>query len=106
MVNTGWVGASALSGQKRISLPLTRKIIHGILDGSIEDAPMGKDPFFGFDVPTDFNEMDSSFLVPMEAWNDKDEYNRSAKSLVKKFRNNFSQYDKYDSSIRTGGPII
>ena len=39
---------------------------------------------FGFDVPTNFNEMDSSFLVPLEAWSDKVEYNSSAKALVEK----------------------
>ena len=36
LVNTGWVGASAESGAKRISLPITRKIIYSILDGTRE----------------------------------------------------------------------
>ena len=37
LVNTGWVGASAQSGAKRISLPVTRSIIYAILDGSIDN---------------------------------------------------------------------
>ena len=32
LVNTGWVGQSAKSGAKRISLPMTRKIIYAILE--------------------------------------------------------------------------
>ena len=38
LVNTGWVGASAQSGAKRISLPVTRSIIYAILDGSIDNS--------------------------------------------------------------------
>ena len=51
LVNTGWVGANANSGARRISLPLTRKIIHAILNGSIEEVNFKSDPYFGFSVP-------------------------------------------------------
>jgi Phosphoenolpyruvate carboxykinase (ATP) len=51
LVNTGWIGASAQSGAKRISLPLTRKIIHKILDGSIESVSFDEDVYFGFLIP-------------------------------------------------------
>jgi phosphoenolpyruvate carboxykinase (ATP) len=51
LVNTGWVGASASSGADRISLPQNKKIIHGILDGTIEKMNMKKDPYFGFEEP-------------------------------------------------------
>ena len=79
LVNTGWVGASASSGADRISLPLTRKIIHGILDGSVENMNMEKDPYFGFEVPIKFNEMDSSFLIPSQAWLQEEDYHYYAK---------------------------
>ena len=106
LVNTGWVGASASSGADRISLPLTRKIIHGILDGSIESVGMEKDPYFGFEVPNKFNEMDSSFLIPSKAWSREEDYNISAKHLVKLFHENFNLYDNGDKRIKSGGPIV
>ena len=106
MVNTGWVGASASSGAVRISLPLTRKIIHGILDGTIENMDMKKDPYFGFEVPIRFNEMNSSFLIPSQAWLKEEDYHFSAKYLVKKFRENFNLYDSGNNQIKSGGPII
>jgi phosphoenolpyruvate carboxykinase (ATP) len=106
LVNTGWVGASASSGAKRISLPLTRKIIHGILDSSIENMTMDKDPYFGFAVPNDFNDMDSSFLIPAKAWSQEEDYHSSARILVKKFHENFILYDNGDDRINSGGPIV
>ncbi len=51
MVNTGWVGNTAQSGEKRFSLPKTRLIINSILDGSIEKSDFHKDPYFKFDIP-------------------------------------------------------
>ena len=100
------MGASASSGADRISLPLTRKIIHGILDGSIESVGMEKDPYFGFEVPNKFNEMDSSFLIPSKAWSREEDYHFSAKHLVKKFHENFNLYDSGDKRIKSGGPIV
>ncbi|HJM46841.1 MAG: phosphoenolpyruvate carboxykinase (ATP) [Candidatus Marinimicrobia bacterium] len=105
LVNTGWVGASASSGADRISLPLTRKIIHGILDGTIEKMNMKKDPYFGFEVPIKFSAMDSSFLIPSEAWSQEEDYHYSAKYLVKKFHKNFKLYDSGNDQIKSGGPI-
>ena len=106
LVNTGWIGASADSGADRISLPLTRKIIHGILDGSIDSVETKKDPYFGFNVPVKFDELNPSFLIPEHAWSDNDCYHNSAKLLVDKFHNNFNKYDDGNIKIKSGGPII
>jgi phosphoenolpyruvate carboxykinase (ATP) len=105
LVNTGWIGASASSGADRISLPLTRKIVHGILDGSIENLEMIRDPYFKFRVPTEFSGTDDSFLIPSKAWEIEEDYHQSAKELVKKFHDNFKLYDNGDNQIRSGGPI-
>ena len=47
LVNTGWNGSG-----KRISIKDTRGIIDAILDGSINEAPTKKIPYFDFEVPT------------------------------------------------------
>ena len=105
LVNTGWVGASAQSGAKRISLPLTRKIIHKILDGSIENSEFGNDIFFGFKIPNELDDIDTNILNPLSAWVDKELYNTSAKQLVLKFKDNYKKYDIGDNNILNGGPL-
>ena len=105
LVNTGWVGASAQSGAERISLPLTRKIIHKILDGSIESENFEKDIYFGFDIPKNLGDINSDILNPQTAWSDIDSYNISAKKLVTKFKENYKEYDLGDNDIKTGGPL-
>ena len=106
LVNTGWVGASAQSGAKRISLPVTRQIIHATLDGSIDSSTFEADPYFGIMVPQCLGDIDPGMLVPAKAWKDQNEYNNIAKKLVKKFQKNFEQYDLGDAEILSAGPKI
>ena len=106
LVNTGWVGASAQSGAKRISLPVTRQIIHATLDGSIDSSAFEADPYFGIMVPQRLGDIDPDILVPAKAWKDQTEYNNIAKKLVKKFQKNFEQYDLGDAEILSAGPKI
>ena len=106
LVNTGWVGASAQSGAKRISLPLTRKMIHAILDGTIEESEFELDPYFGVKVPKNLNEIGEDLLIPVNAWKDKNEYDKIAKTLVGKFNENFSKYNIDDVDIINAGPRI
>ena len=106
LVNTGWVGASAQSGAKRISLPVTRQIIHATLDGSIDSSTFESDPYFGIMVPQRLGDIDPGMLVPAKAWKDQNEYNNIAKKLVKKFQKNFEQYDLGDAEILGAGPKI
>ena len=106
LVNTGWVGASAQSGAKRISLPLTRKMIHAILDGTIEESEFQLDPYFGVKVPKSLDEIGVDLLIPANAWKDKNEYDKIAKTLVGKFNDNFSKYNIDDIDIINAGPRI
>ena len=106
LVNTGWVGASAQSGAKRISLPVTRAIIHAILDGSINDSEFEVDPYFGILVPKTLGDIDASLLIPKNIWADEEEYRSTAMDLVKKFQDNFTQYDLGDEYVRDAGPSI
>ena len=102
LVNTGWVGANANSGAERISLPLTRKIIHTILDGTIEDVTTVEDPYFGFQVPETLSDIDPNILIPERAWTSNLDYKKSAINLVKKFRNNFTKYDTGEDLVKQG----
>ena len=104
LVNTGWIGASAESGAKRISLPITRKIIYSILDGTINKSDFVLDPYFGVEVPTKLHDIDSDILISSKAWSSKEDYIKIAESLVEKFQNNFREYNIADENIRNAGP--
>ena len=106
LVNTGWIGASAESGAKRISLPITRKIIYSILDGTINESDFEIDPYFGVQVPTKIHDIDSDILIPSKAWSSKEDYIKIAESLVEKFQNNFKEYNIEDEKIRNAGPKL
>ena len=78
-------------------------MIHCILDGTIEDAKFELDPYFGVKVPKNLNEISEDLLIPVNAWKDKNEYDKIAKTLVKKFNENFSKYNIDDVDIINAG---
>ena len=102
LVNTGWVGANANSGAERISLPLTRKIIHTILDGAIENVTTVEDPYFGFQVPETLSDIDPNILIPERAWTSNHDYKKAATNLIKKFHDNFTKYDTGEDLVKQG----
>ena len=87
LVNTGWNGTG-----KRISIKDTRKIIDAILDGSIDDAPTKKIPYFNLEVPTELHDVDSGILDPRDTYADPGEWEKKAKDLSARFISNFKQF--------------
>ena len=106
LVNTGWIGAGAQSGAKRISLQVTRKIIYAILDGTIKNANFETDPYFGVDVPTSLDDLGPEILLSAKAWSDLEEYKSVAEQLVKKFQENFKEFNIDDDKIVKAGPKL
>jgi len=45
LINTGWSGGPYGTG-KRIKLPYTRAMVSAVLNGTLEEIPRAKDPFF------------------------------------------------------------
>lgn len=106
MVNTGWVGNNAQSGEKRFSLPKTRLIIDSILNGTIENSNFDKDPYFNFKTPKRLNGIESHLLNSQTAWNNSKKYDIAATELVLKFQENYKKYDLGDEMVILGGPNI
>tara|TARA_B100001769_G_C22097490_1_gene592224 strand:+ start:301 stop:1920 length:1620 start_codon:yes stop_codon:yes gene_type:complete len=104
LVNTGWVGNSAKSGESRFSLPLTRQILNSILNSHIDECKFDHDDYFGFQIPKTLGDIDPNLLNPLKAWKDIKEYHRSARELIKKFQDNYMMYDLGDKNILNAGP--
>ena len=104
LVNTGWVGCSANSGEPRFSLPLTRKILNSILNDHIDDCKFENDNYFGFQIPLAVDDIDPNLLNPLKAWSDVEEYHIAAKELIQKFIDNYEIYDLGDQKILDAGP--
>ena len=106
LVNTGWIGGSPSSGADRISIKDTRSIITSILDGSIEKSDFCKEDFFGLNIPTTLNNVNSEILSPINMWSDKEAYTITANKLAKMFEENFNQYGSKVEYLKKFGPAI
>ena len=104
LVNTGWIGGSASSGAKRISIKDTRAMITAILDGSIEKCEFKKEPIFNLSCPISLNAVDAEILDPRSAWKNVSEYDMYSAKLVELFVNNFKTYGDKVSYLESAGP--
>ena len=105
LVNTGWIGGSAASGAKRISIQNTRTMITSILDGSIEQSKFKTEPVFGLSCPLSLIGVDTEVLNPRSSWDNADDYDKQATTLGELFTNNFKTYGKAVSYLEHAGPI-
>lgn len=74
LVNTGWAGGAYGVGE-RMSLKLTRSIIHKINNGELAQEKTIKHPILGFEVP-------ESVEMPEKSWKDQAAYKQAAEKLL------------------------
>lgn len=104
LVNTGWTGGAYGEG-RRIDLASTRRIIDAIHSGALDRAAVERDPVFGLDAITEVPGVSAKLLVPARAWEDPRHWERAARSLAAKFRENFAQYaDQAGVDVVAAGP--
>ena len=102
LVNTGWTGGQYGEGS-RMPIGATRALLRAAISGELDDATYRTDELFGFEVPTDVPDVDSSLLDPRSTWADADAYDAKARELADMFKSNFSKF-KADDNIVAGGP--
>jgi len=107
LVNTGWSGGKAtMEGIKRMPIKATRALLNAALDGSLNGAEFREDPNFGFEVPVAVPGVDAKLLDPRGAWVDAAEYDKTAQDLVRKFIENFSEFEAHvDEGVRKAAPV-
>ena len=104
LVNTGWCGHSAANGP-RMKLKYTRAMVTAALNGELDNVEYELDPIFNVNIPKSCPNVPSEILDPRNVWENKDAYLESAKTLAKKFRENFAKkYPDMPANIVNAGP--
>jgi phosphoenolpyruvate carboxykinase (ATP) len=91
LLNTGWTGGPHGVG-KRMSLPLTRAMLHAALEGLLNDVPYTTDPIFGVQVPLKCPGVPDAVLQPRLSWSDSAAYDAAARKLADMFRAEWLKY--------------
>ena len=103
LVNTGWNGTG-----KRISIKDTRGIIDAILNGSINNFPTKKIPYFDFEVPTELPGVATNILDPRDTYQNASEWDKKAQNLASLFIKNFNKYETNEAgkALVKAGPKV
>ncbi|MDQ3067473.1 MAG: phosphoenolpyruvate carboxykinase (ATP) [Actinomycetota bacterium] len=104
LVNTGWTGGMYGEGE-RMPIAATRALLRAAISGELDGVEYRTDELFGFEVPVEVPDVDSSLLDPRSTWSDADAYDAKANELAAMFRDNFTKFDA-DDNIVAGGPRV
>ncbi len=106
LVNTGWTGGAYGTGS-RMPIKATRGLLNAAMGGSLADADMRTDPFFGFQVPVSVPGVDDTLLDPRGTWTDKAAYDEQAAKLVQMFQENFEKFEAHvDPEVKAAAPAL
>lgn len=105
LVNTGWSGGGYGVGQ-RMKLEYTRAMVQAALEGELDSVETTVDPIFGLHIPTQCPGVPDHVLQPKKTWADPDEYDRKAKELAEKFKENFKKFENVSEEIKNAGPLV
>lgn len=90
LINTGWSGGSYGTGS-RIKLKYTRAMVDAALKGQFENADFIKNDLFHLNIPTECENVPNEILNPVNTWEDKEKYQKTAEKLAKKFSDSFDK---------------
>ncbi|MCB1174335.1 MAG: phosphoenolpyruvate carboxykinase (ATP) [Leptospiraceae bacterium] len=91
LVNTGWAGGPHGVGS-RMKIKLTRSIIDGIFDGTLDHSDYTHHDVLNLEIPDHMGAVKSELLHPWASWNSRDDFEAQAKKLAGMFVQNFKQY--------------
>ena len=96
LVNTGWVGGKYGVG-KRCDIKVTKKIVSEIHNGNLAKADYETVGIFGLNIPKQMDGIDSKLLNPLNMWDNKEEYKKTANNLANLFLENMKKYEKHEN---------
>ena len=94
LVNTGWSGGAYGVGS-RMKIAHTRALVRAALAGTLKQAPVKQESYFGLYVPESCGEVPANVLNPRNTWSDKAAYDDTARELTKRFESNFKKFETY-----------
>ncbi|HEX6841737.1 MAG TPA: phosphoenolpyruvate carboxykinase [Stellaceae bacterium] len=94
LVNTGWSGGAYGVGS-RMKIAHTRALVRAALAGTLKQAPVKQEGYFGLYVPEACGEVPANVLNPRNTWSDKGAYDETARELTKRFESNFKKFETY-----------
>ncbi|GAB7087114.1 phosphoenolpyruvate carboxykinase (ATP) [Marinifilum fragile] len=98
LINTGWSGGSYGTGS-RIKLKYTRAMVDAALSGKLNDVEYTEDQLFHVNIPTSCENVPTEILNPINTWENKEDYKKTAEKLAEKFSCEFDKsYGKQDIS--------
>ena len=103
LVNTGWAGGKYGVGS-RMKIKYTRAMVTAALNGELEKAEFVLDPYFNVLVPKTCPNVPDEFLDQRALWQDKAEYEATARDLAGRFVKNFKKYANMPQNIIDAGP--
>ncbi|HWM82110.1 MAG TPA: phosphoenolpyruvate carboxykinase [Pseudolabrys sp.] len=106
LVNSGWTGGKYGVG-RRMPIKATRALVTAALNGSLKQADFRTDPYFGFAVPTSVPGVEPHLLNPIKTWQNKAEFDKTARDLVRMFQENFTKFEKHvTADVRAAAPEV
>ena len=106
LINTGWSGGAYGVGS-RIKLKYTRAMISSILKNELDNVEFQEHPIFGLSMPTECPNVPTEILDPINTWDKKGDYVKTAIHLAHSFHTNFEKFESQASKeIMGGSPLI
>ncbi|PHS57486.1 MAG: phosphoenolpyruvate carboxykinase (ATP) [Sulfurimonas sp.] len=106
LVNTGWTGGKYGVGH-RMSIKDTRSCINAVLDGSIENSEFDVTKTFRLNVPKTLANINPEILNPRNAWENKEEFDKTRDTLAEMFIQNYKKYQSPEHiDYAPFGPIV
>jgi phosphoenolpyruvate carboxykinase (ATP) len=106
LVNSGWTGGKYGVG-RRMPIKATRTLVTAALNGSLKNADFRTDPYFGFSVPTSVPGVEPHLLNPIKTWQNKAEFDKTARELVGMFQKNFTKFEKdVTADVKAAAPEV
>ncbi len=104
LVNTGWTGGPFGVGH-RMEIAYSRALLNAAMTGQLDEVPTYTEPIFGLQVPTICPGVPEEVLYPRKTWDDKRGYDRAARELAGRFKENFTKYaPQVDAEVRAADP--